>query len=256
MIGAAFAVLFAALGSLTTASAGERPPDQPWFKLPPHPAPDLFGNVLIDRGAATARVKPVVFSHWSHRLRYTCRVCHLELDFALRRNGTGITEDANRAGAYCGACHDGKTAFGHTAANCDRCHTGEKRIPGDGFVRLAGLPPASFGNGVDWTAALTSGRIAPAVTLSGAGKPMTLDRTVSLEAEWAMVPPAVFSHAEHTLWLDCANCHPAVFNIKKKTTRHFSMKAILAGEFCGACHLTVAFPLDDCRRCHPKMKDY
>lgn len=253
---AALGVLLAAASAFAAAIPQEPASSQPWFKLPPQPPPELFGNLLIDRGAASAKVKPVVFSHWSHRLRYTCRVCHLELDFALKRNGTGITEEASRGGAYCGACHDGKTAFGHTEANCPRCHTGEKRIPEEGLARLAGLPRAKFGNGVDWSAALSSGRIAPADTLSPGPKRMTLDRTVSLEAEWAMVPPAVFSHAEHTLWLDCANCHPAVFNIKKKTTRHFSMKAILAGEFCGACHLDVAFPLDDCKRCHPKIKDY
>ena len=49
------------------------------------------------------------------------------------------------------------------------------------------------------------------------------------------------------------NCHPDVFNIKKKTTEHFEMRFILEGRFCGACHLTVAFPLNDCMRCHPAM---
>lgn len=258
--GLAFGLLLAAAGAFAGAAAPDPPPPsqpaQPWFKLPEHPPAEVFGNLLINRSAAFAKVKPVVFSHWSHRLRYTCRVCHLELDFALKRNGTGITEEANRGGAYCGACHDGKTAFGHTEANCARCHTGEIRSAGEGFARLAGLPPAKFGNGVDWSAALASGRITPADTLSPGQKRMTIDRTVSLDAEWAMVPPAVFSHADHTRWLDCANCHPAIFNIKKKTTQHFSMKAILAGEFCGACHLNVAFPLDDCRRCHPRMKGF
>ena len=33
------------------------------------------------------------------------------------------------------------------------------------------------------------------------------------------------------------------------------MSAILNGEFCGVCHLTVAFPMDDCQRCHPGMKE-
>jgi len=31
------------------------------------------------------------------------------------------------------------------------------------------------------------------------------------------------------------------------------MQYILETKFCGACHLTVAFPLDDCLRCHPGM---
>ena len=33
------------------------------------------------------------------------------------------------------------------------------------------------------------------------------------------------------------------------------MKYILEGKFCGVCHLNVAFPLDDCQRCHPDMHD-
>lgn len=229
---------------------------QPWFQLPPHPEAELFGNLLINRSTASGNMKPAAFSHWSHRLRYTCRVCHLELDFAMKRNATGITEEANRRGLFCGGCHDGKSAFGHTEANCLRCHSGEKGTGREGFSKLEGLPRSKFGNGVDWSAAMESGKIAPAASLTKDFKILTLDTTLSLEAEWAMVPPAFFPHAEHTRWLDCANCHPAPFNIKKKTTRHFSMAANLAGEFCGACHLNVAFPMDDCKRCHPKLKGY
>ena len=33
----------------------------------------------------------------------------------------------------------------------------------------------------------------------------------------------------------------------------FSMPLILKGEFCGVCHVTVAFPMNDCKRCHPAM---
>jgi hypothetical protein len=29
------------------------------------------------------------------------------------------------------------------------------------------------------------------------------------------------------------------------------MARILKREFCGVCHLTVAFPMNDCKRCHP-----
>jgi hypothetical protein len=43
---------------------------------------------------------------------------------------------------------------------------------------------------------------------------------------------------------------PANEHGKKKTTKHFSMDRILKGEFCGVCHLTVVFPMNDCKRCH------
>lgn len=224
------------------------------FRLPPRPAPPLFGNVFIRRGTANGSAKGVTFSHWTHRLRYTCRVCHLELDFAMKSNATEITEAANRSGAYCGACHDGKTAFGPSEENCERCHTGSAATEPKGFEKLLDLPSARYGNTVDWSRAIAGGAITPAQSLSKDFKPMALDTTLSLEADWNFVPPAIFPHAEHVRWLDCANCHPSIFNVKKKTTRHFSMQYNLAGQFCGACHLRVAFPMDDCRRCHPEMK--
>ena len=245
--GAALALSLAALAWAPLA-LGQRIP------IPPHPKAPLFGNLLIDRTTSGGPVKPASFSHWSHRLRYTCRVCHLELEFALKRNGTEITEEANRKGRFCGACHDGNTAFGRDEASCGRCHTGDVETGKAGFSKLKGLPAAKFGNGVDWSAALASGKIAPVASLVEGLQPMSLETTLTLPAELAGIPPAVFPHAIHARWLDCANCHPDVFNIRKKTTKHFSMGAILQGQFCGACHLSVAFPLDDCKRCHPAMK--
>lgn len=84
-------------------------------------------------------------------------------------------------------------------------------------------------------------------------KPLDYTTELRLEAEWFNIPPAVFPHGAHVQLLDCANCYPDVFNIKKKTTEHFEMRFILEGRFCGACHLTVAFPPNDCMRCHPAM---
>jgi c(7)-type cytochrome triheme protein len=84
-------------------------------------------------------------------------------------------------------------------------------------------------------------------------KPMAFDKRLELVAEWDWVSPAVFNHATHTPWLDCANCHPEIFNIKKKTTKHFLMEYILEKKFCGVCHFSVALPIDDCHACHPAM---
>ena len=43
-----------------------------------------------------------------------------ELEMSMQANGTGITEKDVREGRYCGACHDGNTAFG--VMECTRCH--------------------------------------------------------------------------------------------------------------------------------------
>ena len=224
-----------------------------YFDLPPLPPPDAYGDVVIDRPSSAKGVAPVVFSHLVHRQKFTCRVCHSELDFATTVNTTEITEKATQEGAYCGACHNGTVAFGHGQENCRKCHVNARDRKSATAPKT--LPRTKFGNRVDWMAALASGAIKPASSLGGDYRPMTFDKTLSLEAEWDNIPPAVFPHDAHNAWLDCSSCHPGVFNIEKKTTKHFSMPRILKGEFCGACHLRVAFPLNDCRRCHPKMRE-
>ena len=65
------------------------------------------------------------------RAKYTCRVCHVDIGFSMRAGETGITEEYNNNGFYCGACHNGVEAFGPyegkepgtETANCDRCHS-------------------------------------------------------------------------------------------------------------------------------------
>lgn len=223
------------------------------FPLPEQPPPDRYGTLLLDSGSTRAGQKAVVFSHWRHRVKYSCRVCHFELGFALKAGETGITEEDNKNGEYCGTCHDGTTAFGHTPDACNRCHTGKIRSEKKAFREITGhLPKAPFGNGVDWVVAQEA--LNPKYALFTEEKPLTFDKELVLEAEWFGIPPAVFPHGVHERFLDCSTCHPDIFNIKKKTTEHFEMRYILQGRFCGACHLTVAFPLDDCKRCHPAMR--
>lgn len=226
-----------------------------YWDFPPLPPPYQYGNVLINRISSKNGVKPVYFSHWSHRVKYSCRVCHFELQFAFGVNQTPITEEDNRHGLYCGACHNGKAAFGPTPKNCHRCHTGTIALDRDKFLALARrLPRSAFGNKIDWVQAVAKGLIHPRFSIFRKNeKPFAFDERLRLAARWNFVPPAIFSHATHNPWLDCANCHPDVFNIKKKTTKHFAMRYILQRKFCGVCHLDVAFPLNDCNGCHPKI---
>ncbi len=219
-------------------------------------SPDKYGNILINRTSEKNNVKAVIFSHWIHRRKHTCRVCHFELEFNMKVNTTRITESLNRSGKFCGACHDGKDLFGHeNPADCEKCHSGRRDTGKEKFSELAGLPKARYGNGVDWVAALREGLIKPAHYLTI--KPpegMTFNENVVLEAEKSNFPSAVFPHKVHNEWLECNICHPDIFNIKKKTTKLFYMTRIRQGQFCGVCHLSVAFPLEDCERCHPKKE--
>lgn len=228
-----------------------------FYDLPPHPQPHAFGNVVIDRTSSANQVLPVVFPHWPHRSRYTCNVCHGELEFEMVAGSTEITEADNRAGRYCGACHDGVTAFA-AADNCIRCHSNDPRRGQAQFETFSSRKPFAgtpFGNGIDWVQALRRGLIKPARFLRNETSEIPFDKELLLAAEMGRIPPAVFPHRTHSEWLSCDTCHPGVFNIKAKTTKHFRMAAILKGQFCGACHLSVAFPMDDCARCHPGITE-
>ena len=145
-------------------------------------------------------------------------------------------------------------AFGHEQQHCDKCHNGDQGYGKGNFSRLSRFPKARYGNEINWVKAVNRGLISPANYLIL--KPPTevaIIKQVQLESEWNNIPAAVFSHKKHMLWLDCNICHPDVFNIKKKTTKHFAMVKIMKREFCGVCHLTVAFPMNDCKRCHPDL---
>ncbi len=226
------------------------------WELPPGPLPAIYGNILINRKSVQNGVMPATFSHWLHRRRHTCRVCHYELDFNMKVNTTEITEQANRSGRFCGAagCHDGKTAFGHEKPHCQKCHNGDIGYGREKFDELSHYPAMLFGNRINWSEALREKLFVPRSYLKERPEDFPFDKQLTLDAEWNYVPPSVFPHRVHTEWLDCNNCHPEIFNIKKKGTRDFSMGNILKGEFCGVCHLNVAFPMNDCPRCHPGMR--
>lgn len=245
------AILLLAVLSLAGTAGGTD-----FFNLPAPPPPDQYGNILIDRISTKNGVKPVSFSHRIHRMRYTCRVCHAELEFNMKTGSTEISESSSRSGRFCGACHNGKIAFKHNG-NCDRCHNGDREAGEDKFAALERLPfPRTFfGDGINWVEAVKQGKITPLNHLKVKSTSIPFEKTLLLEAEWSIIPPVIFPHKEHTAWIDCDGCHPDPFNIKRKTTPHFSMSAIMRGEFCGACHLNVAFPMNDCKRCHPGMKD-
>jgi c(7)-type cytochrome triheme protein len=229
------------------------PPNGPFWK---------YGTLEMRRRSKKAGMPAVVFSHWSHRARYTCRVCHQELGFSMRSGDTGITRSQYVSGNYCGACHNGVIAFtvqDGAARKCDRCHMKEADIQTlenqfEEFTR--NMPFANFGNGVDWSEAIKSGKIRPMQTLSTEQSIMKLPEKLKLPLKLGTAAPrsdVTFSHEEHFFELDCSACHPDIFNIKKKGTEAFTMESNLFGNYCGACHMRVAFPMNDCKRCHAQM---
>jgi c(7)-type cytochrome triheme protein len=230
----------------------------------PAPEPSEYGKVILDNYSG-AEPGAVVFDHWLHRSKFTCRVCHVDVGFAMQAKATGINASTNREGFHCGACHDGKRVFeGKTifaacsdAAHdrpCDRCHSlGKKGVRKYQYKEFTAKFPKGI-YGVNWEAAERSGVIKPVdfvEDLSVKKAKMRGREDFSVEAGYPWVHPINFSHEKHSIWNGCELCHPEIFPTAKKGTIRFSMFSNIEGRYCGACHGKVAFPLNNCQGCHP-----
>ena len=115
------------------------------------------------------------------------------------------------------------------------------------------LSKSNTGNRVDWVKSLNEQSIKPRSDRNDPTvEPMVMDLNIVREVKGSM-PDVVYPHKQHTQWLDCSNCHPAIF-IPQKGANQISMASILLGQKCGVCHGKVAFPVSECRRCHSKSK--
>jgi c(7)-type cytochrome triheme protein len=86
-----------------------------------------YGDVVINNYSDEADMRPVVFPHWFHRVRFRCKVCHADLGFKFEAGGNEINMLKIIDGEYCGACHDGDIAW--SVENCDLCHSGTAGTP-------------------------------------------------------------------------------------------------------------------------------
>jgi c(7)-type cytochrome triheme protein len=234
--------------------------------------PYEYGQVVIDNGSTAAKIPPVVFQHWAHRGRFTCRLCHVDIGFGMAPGATHIKASDNMAGYYCGACHDRKRKFGSGTIfeacqkippglpvrdTCYRCHSYGKDVkPMDDFASITGkLPRGRFGNGVDWEKAEQEGLIKPIDYLEGISikrQSFAAQKDFALSPQVGSMPEIIFSHVKHTVWNGCEVCHPEIFVGVKKGTTKYTMVDIFQGKYCGVCHVNVAFPMTDCQRCHAK----
>jgi c(7)-type cytochrome triheme protein len=87
----------------------------------------------------TKPVKAVVFDHKSHtEAGLDCESCHsddemvFEMSTGTAEENVDFTMKSLYAGKYCGACHDGDTAFA-SSTRCTMCHIGVK-----GYDRTTG----------------------------------------------------------------------------------------------------------------------
>jgi c(7)-type cytochrome triheme protein len=235
------------------------------------PLPYEYGEVVIKNHSSGAGLSPVRFDHWLHRAFYTCRLCHVDIGFAMKANTTGIRAADNMKGYYCGTCHNGKmvhanrkvfescaTKYGkEDLKRCNRCHSVGEEVKReyDFAAFIEKFPRERFGNGVDWEKAEETGLIRPIDSIEGVSvkrPPLATQKDFAISAKVETMPEIIFSHRKHTLWNGCELCHPEIFPSMKKGTTKYSMTEIFEGKYCGACHVTVAFPTSDCQRCHTK----
>ena len=226
------------------------------------PAVAYYGDVEMNRTTRRYNVPAVVFPHWAHRLAFTCSTCHPAI-FEMKAGAHEILMERMAArSTFCLECHNGDIAW--KPINCSRCHrtgdrpepTGVSPRPGGGAGQanrapetvLAGLPRDAAGR-VDWMEAVRRALVTP--------RPSALMRALdartvpgdSVMRRTGDQPPVVFPHASHARWLECRNCHPGVF-VPKNGGNTITMARIWARRDCGACHGVVAFPIEDCTRCH------
>jgi c(7)-type cytochrome triheme protein len=255
--------------ALLLVAATARAGDAPGSSRRAQPAD--FGKVVMNDFSTKAKMPPVVFQHWLHRAKYTCRLCHVDIGFAMTAGETNVRAADNAKGIFCGACHndrvktdDGRTIFAACTlplqpgrAGCGRCHSGgsqgELAYDFSSFTKT--FPRGRFGNGIDWELAESSQRIRPIDYVEGVSfrrASLKAQKNFALSAKLEGMPDIIFSHAKHTVWSGCEGCHPQIFVGVKKGTTKFTMVDIFQGKSCGVCHVNVAFPMIDCQRCHSK----
>jgi len=87
------------------------------------PCMSEYADVILNRYAEKEGMRPVIFPHWFHRIRFRCKVCHNELGFEMRVGSNDVTMTDIIDGRFCGMCHNGETAW--SVENCDLCHAGK-----------------------------------------------------------------------------------------------------------------------------------
>ena len=93
----------------------------------PRTAQAEYGDIVINNYTDAASMRPVVFPHWFHRVRFRCKVCHADLGFQFKAGGNQINMLKIIDGQFCGSCHNGELAW--SAENCNLCHSAKPGTP-------------------------------------------------------------------------------------------------------------------------------
>jgi len=102
-----------------------------------------YGDIVMNNYSDASGMRPAIFPHWFHRIRFRCKVCHADLGFKFQAGGNEINMVKIIDGQFCGACHNGELAW--AVENCNFCHSGKPGTPTqvhESTVRRAPSPQA------------------------------------------------------------------------------------------------------------------
>jgi c(7)-type cytochrome triheme protein len=221
----------------------------------------------------TKSVGTVVFSHGDHinkkGMSKNCRVCHDGL-FDLKKKKHYSMGDMEK-GKSCGACHNGKKAFG--VDKCVSCHpvkeitfkvkeTGPTDFSHKIHIEVAscgkchpGLYAPDQHNKHVGMAAMEKGKSCGAchnAKLAFSVKDCAkCHPTRELVFEDKNAGNVAFSHKFHTSLYSCADCHKLLFKTSRSKAR-VTMQEMEKGASCGSCHdgKTAYSVKDKCESCH------
>ena len=86
-----------------------------------------YGDIVLNNFSDEGGIRPVIFPHWFHRIRYACKSCHSDIGFPFKAGGSQVDMLKIINGEYCGACHNGQIAW--SVENCDLCHSAIPKTP-------------------------------------------------------------------------------------------------------------------------------
>ncbi len=90
-----------------------------------------YADVILNKRAEAEGMRPVIYPHWFHRIRFTCNVCHNANGFIMKAGANNITMAEIVDGKFCGMCHNDENKIAWSLERCDMCHSGKPGLPSD-----------------------------------------------------------------------------------------------------------------------------
>ena len=222
--------------------------------------------------AIESKVGPIIFSHDRHTSMFGCDACHPDV-FKAKANSNQVGMKQMEAGASCGSCHDGDTAFS-VKSDCTTCHSnavdqiliqtknvGVVKFPHSAHIDMFGCAKCHPGI---FRPKANSNQVGMKQMETGASCGACHDGSTAFsvkedctmchagDIDYKGLGKTVFPHAAHVEMFGCESCHPSPFKAQKGANPA-NMEDMKNGQSCGTCHNGAkAFDVKDCGPCHQR----